>query len=266
MSCYKYWDKLLEVSHDLGDYSYPIENPDKVIPLLDSVEVIAHDKEIDFDSAKHIFENKTMVDALNKIRKFYVTMGASLERDNALSIINAENPIEKMKEFHFYERYEMLIANEQSMIHLNEGQKLVFIGGGPLPLTLIMFNKLYNIKGISVEIQPEIADISRKMLKKIGLDNEIEVLTGDETIIKDLTDYDTIMIAAFAVPKERVFQNVRKYSKSNVPIMYRTYSGMRKILYEPIDDNAFKGYKEKERKLPPGKVNNTSVLLEKIEN
>ena len=48
---------------------------DEIIPLLDSVEEIAHDQEIAFDSAKHILDDEKMNEALKLIRKFYVGLG-----------------------------------------------------------------------------------------------------------------------------------------------------------------------------------------------
>ena len=50
--------------------------------------------------------------ALKLIRKFYVYVGARLEMENALKILNSDNPREVLDSFHFYERYIGLINNE----------------------------------------------------------------------------------------------------------------------------------------------------------
>lgn len=59
--------------------------------------------------------------------------------------------------------------------------------------------------GISIEIIPEIAALSNKILKKLGLGSHISVAVGDETQLSHL-DYDVVMVAALAEPKERVFK------------------------------------------------------------
>jgi tRNA A58 N-methylase Trm61 len=141
--------------------------------------------------------------------------------------------------------------------------KVVFIGGGPLPLTLILFNKLYGSRCVSVEIEPEVAELSRQVLKKLGLESEIEVLTGDETSVQDI-DYTVIMVAALAEPKERVFTNLWDMVDTITPIIYRTYTGMRAILYSPVTEKATRGFHKEVMILPTGKVNNTSVLIRKI--
>ena len=98
---------------------------------------------------------------------------------------------------------------------------------------------------------------------KLGLENDIEIVVGDENIIEKL-DYDILMIAAFAEPKERVFSNVWKYVDEKTPVLYRTYTGMRAILYSPVLETDTRGFHKEVMMLPSGKTNNTSVLIRKI--
>ena len=78
MSCYKYWEKISAIAEALNEYnctdvkSRPL---DEIIPLLDAIEIIAHDNTVDFDKARHILCNERMNDALKIVRKFYVAAG-----------------------------------------------------------------------------------------------------------------------------------------------------------------------------------------------
>lgn len=266
MSCYKYWGQIKDIANSLKEYQnyekeeIPLE---EIITILDEVEVIAHDQVIDFDSAKHILDDEQMNEALKLIRKFYVYIGSRLETENARSILNSDDPWKTLKSFHFYNRYKGLIKNENQLVKFTPEQKVVFIGGGPLPLTLILFNKLYGSKCVSVEIQPDVAELSRQVLQKLGLDSEIEVVVGDETSVKDI-DYTVVMVAALAEPKERVFTNLWEIVDTRTPVLYRTYTGMRAILYSPVTERATRGFHKEVMILPTGKVNNTSVLIRKV--
>ncbi len=63
MSCNIYWDRLLEISNTLNEFKgYEIKNLplDRILPLLEGIEEIAHDTEIQFDSAKHILNDEKM--------------------------------------------------------------------------------------------------------------------------------------------------------------------------------------------------------------
>ncbi|EKQ53444.1 MAG: Nicotianamine synthase protein [Methanobacterium sp. Maddingley MBC34] len=266
MSCYKYWDKIKEIANSLkkyGDYNL-IEMPlDEIIPLLDSVEEIAHDQVIDFDSAKHILDDEKMNEALTLIRKFYVGLGARLETENAEAILKSDDPWATLESFHFYNRYQGLLRNENQLVKFTPEQKVVFIGGGPLPLTLILLNKIFNAQCVSVEILPEVAELSQKVIEKLGLESQIEIIRGDETSLRSI-DYTVVMVAALAEPKERVFANVWEVVDTVTPVIYRTYTGMRAILYSPVTEKATRGFHKEVMILPTGKVNNTSVLIRKV--
>jgi hypothetical protein len=265
LSCYKYWEKIKEIAGSLKDYDglklreMPL---DKVVPLLDAVEEIAHDQTIDFHSAKHILDDQVMNDALKTIRRFYVDFGVKIETENAQAILNSDDPWHTLESFHFYNRYQGLIRNESQLVRFTPDQKFVFIGSGPLPLTLILFNKTFGVQGIGIEMLPDVAELSRKVIDKLGLSSQIEVIVGDETCLKDI-DYDIVMVAALAEPKERVFTNIWDSVEASTPVIYRTYTGMRAILYSPVTERATRGFHKVVMILPTGKVNNTSVLIRK---
>ena len=272
MSCYKYWGKIEEIANKLSSYGdlekygeSALDDVDinEIIEILDEVEIIAHDREIDFDSAKHILDDEKMNKALKLIRKFYVYVGARLETENALKILESDDPKETFNSFQFYERYTGLINNERQLAKFNEDKTFVFLGSGPLPITLIMFNLVFGCKCIGIEIQEEVADLSRKVLKKLGLDDDIKIITGDEKSIADL-DYDILMVAALAEPKDRVFANIWEFIDDDTPLLYRTYTGMRAILYAPVLEKDTRGFHKEVMLLPTGKTNNTSVLIRKI--
>ncbi len=70
-----------------------------------------------------------------------------------------------------------------------------------------MFNKIFKSKCIGIEMDEKVANLSREVLKKINMEENIEIIVGDEKTIQNI-DYDIIMVAALAEPKERVFANV----------------------------------------------------------
>lgn len=272
MSCYKYWDKIEEIATALEDYGdidkygdSKLDNIklEKILKLLDEVEIIAHDNIIDFDSAKHILDDPKMNKALQLIRKFYVYTGSRLETENAKKILESENPEKTLESFTFFDRYEGLIKNESQLVKFDENKKIVFIGSGPLPLTLIMFNNIFKSKCIGIEMDEETANLSREVLNKINMEENIEIIVGDEKTIQNI-DYDIIMVAALAEPKERVFANVWELINEKTPVLYRTYTGMRAILYSPVTEKETRGFHKEVMILPTGNINNTSVLIRKI--
>ena len=180
MSSKNYWTKIREIAIELnkiGEEHLDQTSLDKLVPILDEIEVIAHDDSIDYESAKLILSDEGMIDSLETIRDFYIYIGARLERENAYEIIQGgENAWEVLDTFHFYERYEGLLNNESKLVPFDENTKLVFIGSGPLPVTLIMFNKMFGCKCIGIEVQPSVAKLSRHIIRRLGLDDDIKIV------------------------------------------------------------------------------------------
>ena len=265
MSCYEYWAKIAAVADALSVYDrndIQKKSLDEIVPLLDAIEVIAHDATIEFESAQHILQNERMNDALKIIRGFYVAVGARLEMQEAYAILDAAEPWTQVESFHYYGRYPILVGNEVQLAGFAAGDRVVFIGGGPLPLTPVLLRTCHGVKGISIERVPHIAALSERVLDKLGLGSAIEVVCGDETALADL-EYDGVMVAALAEPKKRIFRNVRRSVAPETKVLYRTYSGMRAILYAPVVSEDLAGFREVGRVLPTGKVNNTSVMIRK---
>ena len=107
------------------------------------------------------------------------------------------------------------------------------------------------------------AELSRAVIQKLGLDDGIEIFVSGEILLKDI-DFDILMVAAFAEPKDRVFSNVWEIVDEKTQVLVRTYSGMRAILYAQLTDTILRGFHKEVMLLPIGNSNNTSVLLRKI--
>jgi hypothetical protein len=265
VSCYEYWAKISTIADALRVYdSNDIKRKalDEIVPLLDAIEIIAHDITIEFEEAQHILDNERMNDALKTIREFYVAIGERLEKQNVYEILDAEEPRIALESFHYYERYPILVGNEVRLAGFSAGDRVVFIGGGPLPLTPMLLNTCYGVEGTSVQIAPQIAALSERVLVKLGFDSAIDVVCGDESALADLK-YEGVIVGASAEPKKRVFRIVQNLVAPETKVLYRTYSGMRAILYAPVVSKDLTGFHESGRVLPTGKVNNTSVLIRK---
>lgn len=265
MNCYTSWRKIKKISKNLKkhDLHHVQEIPtEEVQKILDSIEEIAHDPNIDKRSAEYILEHEKMQEPLKLIRSFFRNVGESRETDKAHEVVHSSDPWLTIQSFHFYKRYLKLIKNENQLINFNPSIKVAFIGGGPLPLTPIFLNQLYGVRSNSIEIIPNVALLSEKVLEKLDLSTQIEVVNGDETSLKGL-DFDLVVVAALAEPKERVFKNIRQQVDDSIPIIYRTYTGMRAIRYLPLNKEVLNGFRIVDVVEPTSNINNTSVLIMK---
>lgn len=171
-----------------------------------------------------------------------------------------------LESFPLYPRYEDMVKT-----HMENSpgiEVLAFIGCGPLPVTLLLFSKLYGIRCIGVDQDPEAVSLAKSCVKHFGLEKEISIIEGDETVLSNI-EWDSVLIAGLAEPKQRIFRNIHsmlKYrnsgSKKSISVCYRNYSGMRQLLYWPVHPEQTKGFRKIKEIYPAGKVNNTLVFLE----
>ena len=190
MNCYTCWRKIKKISNYLKENEQHINqefSPQEIQKLLNSIEEIAHDPTIDEASVKYILQHEKMQKPLERIRQFFLEVGEKREMDKAQEILDSSDPWLCMRSFHFYKRYRKLIENEHHLVNFDSNSKVIFIGGGPLPLTLIFLSLFYGVISTSIEIIPQVALLSRKVIDKLVLTSQIEVVVG-ETRLKDL-DY-----------------------------------------------------------------------------
>ena len=154
--------------------------------------------------------------------------GVRRERDQAEFIANSPNPWEV-----FNDRtgvgYEDLVKKEYECANLKSGDKIVFLGSGPAPITLILFWKLFGVKSVGIEIDSETADISRKLINSLGLNEHINIITGDHFSKTVVEECDHLIIASDAEPKVEIFNQLAETLPKGKTLSYR--------LVEPKNDN-----------------------------
>ena len=145
---------------------------------------------------------------------------------------------------------------------MDPGKRLVFLGSGPVPMTLILMSRLFNIRSVGIDNNPEIVKLSQKVIQHLGLEKQIDIIQGDDSSLETL-DWDMVLVAALAEPKVRIFQNVRQVldKRGPAPVVFRTYTGMRAVLYKPVQPEDIKGFKIVKALAPSGRVNNTTVFM-----
>jgi len=237
--------------------------PEDLYRLYQPLDDLAH-IEIGAHLAGLILDEQDIRREISVIRSYYSEFFNIHEKHLAEELLKSDSPWETLKSFPLYPRYEILVRNHIEAMPAALNSKLAFIGCGPVPMTLILLNRLYGIRSIGLDNSFEAVSLSKKVIQCLGLGKEIEIIHGDESHLSKL-DWDMVLIAALAKPKARIFQNLRKVlkeRKEHVSVIFRTYTGMRTVLYEPVQPGDIEGFKIVKKILPTGRVNNTTVFAE----
>ncbi|MGP8319684.1 MAG: nicotianamine synthase family protein [Methanosarcinaceae archaeon] len=202
--------------------------------------------------------------AFNAIARFRSLYTAKLEIDYAYSILESKYPMDMLQNFNYIQNYLKLSQTEFQGAKLKLGDSVVFLGSGPLPLTLIVLCRWYGLKGIGIEQDPDRAELSRKVLEKLGASDQIKIINGNHLTLPLETRSDLIMIAAQAEPKKEIFTHLAKVLPEETKLSYRIYEkGLRSLLDTFSSFELPDQFEEYLRVQPESPVNNTVVFASK---
>jgi hypothetical protein len=245
------------------------DRPEKLFLRLDAL--ITQEMESDVVS---ILLNKQELEPifahLNRFRNLYTVR---LETGYAKEILASQSPWDILEEFPFYKNYLRLVQAEYEGFGLKAGDRVFFLGSGPLPLTLIVFSKYHSVKGTGIEQNSGRARLSMEVLYKLGLSKEITIINGSHFSMSPIdflypcNGAKALMIAAQAEPKKEILDYLLKVIPAGCRISYRIYEkGLMKLLNRDFLLDLPYGYREYKRIRPKPPAYNTVIFLEKKSN
>ena len=199
---------------------------------------------------------------IRRIAQLKTIYGLRLEIERARAIIAAPDPWRAVKAFPFYPNYVRLADMETAGGNLHAGDRVVFIGSGHLPLSLICMARQYGIQGVGIERETEYAELSQKLLGVLGLERKIRIIHGDHHYLPLEPPLSLVMVGADARPRKVVLDYLAKTIEPGEKLSYRIYEkGFRRFLDAQEPFALPDGFKEIGRVRPEPPVNNTAVFV-----
>lgn len=239
-------------------YHDPSNHLKTVFKRLD--QLIALD--VDDATADAILSCSGFNSAFNAITRFRSRYTAELEMAQANAILASSNPWRSLKGFDYFQNYIQLARTEFRGAGLGDGDCVLFLGSGPLPLSLIVLCHKHGLRGVGVEQEPDRAELSRRVIEKLGLSDRIRILDGNHLTLPLPEQVDLVMVAAQAEPKDAIFDHLATVMPAGTNISYRIYEkGLRRLLDTFSRYELPFGLKEYLRVRPTPPANNTSIFL-----
>jgi len=218
--------------------------------------------DVDDSLTNTIFNDLEFQKVIKHISHLKRINGLKMEIECTRSIIADPDPWALIKHFVYYPNYLELARMEYQGGNLKQGDRVVFLGSGPLPLSLICLCKQYGIKGIGIEQAPEYTALSKKLLQSLGLTGHIRIIQGNHFSLPVQDVCRLIMVAADALPKNEIFTHLANALPDGTILSYRIYEkGLRRLLDDQSVFDLPREFKEYARIRPEPPVNNTSVFI-----
>ncbi len=198
---------------------------------------------------------------VRRIARIRRSIGSKLEKQSAQTLTSDRDPWSRIKAFTYYPNYLSLARMESEGGRLKPGDRVIFLGSGPLPLTLICLSKEYGVQGVGIEQDRQIAALSKEVIQRLGLAHLVSICHGDHFLLPLKEATALIMVGADAVPKNEIFKHLARICPPGQMISYRIYEkGFRRLLDDQSMFELPKEFSELARIRPEPPVNNTCVF------
>lgn len=140
-----------------------------------------------------------------------------VEKKFALEVIAGKKTLQ---DFPYYEDYASTVDAEYAA---SGGSSIVFIGGGPVPISGILFQVRHHTSTTVIELMSEAVTISRQLVAKLGV--PLRIVQGDGSAFNQYGSFDTICVALEAgttrETKEEIFKKIASQAKPDTNILVR---------------------------------------------
>lgn len=253
--------KIYDAIKDLTNDEILNHNDDAFRPWFEKLHpLVAMD--VDDQEVEEIIRDKKIRQVIKHVSHLKKIYGLRMEIESARTIINGPDSWALLRRFEFYPNYAELARMEYQGANLEEGNRVVFLGSGPLPLSLISLCKQYDVKGVGIEHEPEYVELSKKLIKALELSRFIHIVHGNHFDLPLNQEFQLVMVGADACPKNEIFTHLAKALPDGTKISYRIYEkGLRRLIDDQSLSQLPSEFKEYSRIRPEPPVNNTAVFL-----
>ena len=123
-----------------------------------------------------------------------------------------------------------MTLNEFDMAELPDKAKILVIGSGPVPHTLLILGSKRNWLITGIDRDERAIKKAKLMIKKQKLEKNILLKNQDGLTVK-LSDYDLVVIAHGVEPKDKLLERIIKDASPKTLILYRTTWELLDIVY-----------------------------------
>ena len=131
-----------------------------------------------------------------------------------------------------------MTIDEFKMVDIPNGSKVVNIGCGPIPHTLLILAEVNDWTFLGIDKDKFAVEIAKEMVEYYHLSNKIEI-RWDEGMKFDVSGFDLIIVSYGVEPKLKILEKLGDNMDKNSMILYRTTWDTLDRVYgdEPIPKN-----------------------------
>lgn len=131
-------------------------------------------------------------------------------------------------------RYGELARREAALARMAPGDRVLFIGSGPLPISAIEYCRQTGCEADGLDFVEDAIRVSRRAIHRLGLDGRMRVHLGRGEHFP-VTGYSVVVVGVLARPKAEILKNVAATRSEGSRVLLRTTFGLRELIYAPLE-------------------------------
>lgn len=237
--------RILRVYDGLRAQDSLAPSPEVNSLFADLVSICAHADPADASSA---LTDPRITEARDGLVRLCAEGESRLEQWWARRTLAAADPHAELAAFPYLRNYQQLAHLERHALagtghRPGESRRLCFLGGGPLPLSAIMLSRMLDTQVTVVDRDADAVALSRRLLDRLGLAEQISVLLADASSASDLAyataSCDVVVVAALVgttrIEKQAALRAVGTALEADTRVLIRSAQGLRSLLYPVVD-------------------------------
>lgn len=162
-----------------------------------------------------------LVMRMRKVTEIMYFANLRNEMNVANRIANSSDPFGILSSLSYYEAYKSTVATEFEGSNLRPGDRVLFLGSGPLPISLIIFCQLFEIGGLGVEREHRFCELANHVLESLRLTGKIGIQNGDHFSLPPAREFQHLFIALDAEPKTEILNQMERVLPSGMQFSLR---------------------------------------------
>ena len=189
-----------------------------------------------------------------------------MEQYRANRLLHSKDIKNELEKFPYRNNYTDLTKLEYHSIlsQLESCQNLLFVGSWPLPLTAIILAQKYDMHCVLVERDEIAVQTSQKIIEKLWLQRQIEVIHSDFLNFSSTLCYDAIILASllfyWGATDKKILSHLSSQLNFQLAVI-RSVEWLRQLLYQKINLDLIKTYLNLEISIHPNNHIVNSLLL-----
>lgn len=189
-----------------------------------------------------------------------------MEQYRVNRLLHSKDIKNELEKFPYRNNYADLTKLEYHSIlsQLESCKNLLFVGSWPLPLTAIILTQKYDMHCVLVERDEIAVQTSQKIIEKLWLQRQIEVIHSDFLNFSNNTPYDAIILASLLFCWGETDKKILSHLTSQLNFqlaVIRSVEWVRQLLYQKVNLDLIKTYLNLEVSIHPNNHIVNSLLL-----